>query len=234
MINVSPELTYQDVIIRVLCSLAVGFIIGFEREKKHHIAGTRTHMLVSLGACITMMTNNVLFNTYNAYGATPDPGRLGAAIISGIGFIGAGTIVHDKFSTKGLTTAAGILTVASLGLASGAGFWEVAVLGAVIALVILKILAKFQTNFFGMKVPEGVLLVECEDVNKVINMVGDISEKSKFKISNMKIEDKEDIKTIKIKIIFEGVHQRENMLQAVSEISKDETVKEVSFDYGNE
>lgn len=101
-------LTPWDVILRLLCAMLVGAVIGTEREYTHRPAGMRTHMLVSLGACAVMITSQMIFAQYRPFGATPDPARLSAQVITGVGFLGAGTIMREGATVKGLTTAASL------------------------------------------------------------------------------------------------------------------------------
>ena len=118
------ELTLTAIVVRIVVAIVLGGIIGLERGMKNRAAGLRTYMLVSLGACVVMLINQY---TTQVFG-TGDPVRLGAQVISGIGFLGAGTIIvtsHNQI--KGLTTAAGLWTSACIGLAIGIGLYEVAI-----------------------------------------------------------------------------------------------------------
>ena len=130
-------LTYSAIIARILSAFFLGGIIGLERGMKNRPAGLRTYMLVCIGSCLIMMTNQYL---YQASGAG-DPGRMGAQVVSGIGFLGAGTIVVTKRSQiKGLTTAAGLWAAAAVGLALGIGFYEAAFLGSITIFTVLSIM----------------------------------------------------------------------------------------------
>ncbi len=130
-------LTFWAVAVRSMLAMMLGGLIGTERGMKNRPAGMRTYMLVSLGACLVMMTNQYVFQTFG----TGDPTRLAAQVVSGIGFLGAGTIiVTNRYQIKGLTTAAGLWTSAGIGLAVGIGFYEAAVLSAVLVYVILSAL----------------------------------------------------------------------------------------------
>ena len=102
----------MDIMLRLLCAMLIGVVIGTEREYTHRPAGMRTHMLVALGACAVMITSQLIFFQYRPFGATPDPARLSAQVITGVGFLGAGTILREGTSIKGLTTAASIWAVA--------------------------------------------------------------------------------------------------------------------------
>jgi len=136
------ELNILSIAIRIILSLLIGGIMGIERGRKNRPAGFRTYILVCLGATLVMMTNQYVYQTYQA----SDPVRLGAQVISGIGFLGAGTIVlTGKNQIKGLTTAAGLWTAACCGLAIGIGFYEGAVLGSLAVLFAISGLQNFDT-----------------------------------------------------------------------------------------
>lgn len=131
------ELTLGGIILRILVSVVLGGIIGLERGMKNRPAGLRTYMLVCLGSCVVMLINQY---TTQVFG-TGDPVRLGAQVISGIGFLGAGTIVvtsHNQI--KGLTTAAGLWASACIGLAIGIGLYEVALIAGLCVFLVLTLL----------------------------------------------------------------------------------------------
>ena len=134
---VARELTAAGIFLRVLIAVVVGGIIGMERGMKNRPAGLRTYMLVCVGACVVMLTNQYTYQVYQV----GDPVRMGAQVVSGIGFLGAGTIIvtaHNQI--KGLTTAAGLWTAAGIGLAIGIGLYEVAIAAGLAVFVILTIL----------------------------------------------------------------------------------------------
>jgi len=137
------EVTYLAVILRICAAFILGGILGLERGIKQRPAGLRTYMLVCVGACMIMLTNQYIFQTFG----TGDPVRMGAQVVSGIGFLGAGTIMVTKHSQiKGLTTAAGLWSAAAVGLATGIGFYEAAVVGAVAIFVILTVLTHLDAR----------------------------------------------------------------------------------------
>lgn len=118
-----------SMIIRLVLSIICGGIIGYERGRAGRPAGLRTHILVCLGSTLAILTNQFV---YEKYGIS-DPTRLGAQVISGIGFLGAGTIiVTGRHQVKGLTTAAGLWATACMGLAIGIGFYKAAVAGCLL------------------------------------------------------------------------------------------------------
>lgn len=143
------ELSVWDVLLRLLCALVVGAVIGTEREYTHRPAGMRTHMLVSLGACAVMVTSQMIFAQYRPYGATPDPARLSAQVITGVGFLGAGTIMREGPTVKGLTTAASLWAVACLGVAAGGGYYLIALAGMGFIFITLTIFERFQKHLLG-------------------------------------------------------------------------------------
>ena len=129
------QLNYLSIIVRILLAVAIGSLIGMERESKNRPAGFRTYTLVSVGACLVMMTNQYMFSLYQS----GDPARMGAQVISGVGFLGAGTILVTRSNqVRGLTTAAALWTSACVGLALGIGFYVGALaVGGVLLLVMI-------------------------------------------------------------------------------------------------
>lgn len=138
------EFSILDIFLRLLCALIIGIVIGTEREYTHRPAGMRTHMLVSLGACVVMVIGQLIFVQYQAYNATPDPARMAAQVITGVGFLGAGTIMKEGASVKGLTTAASLWATACLGLAAGAGYYVLALTGMVFIFATLTLFEVIQ------------------------------------------------------------------------------------------
>ena len=142
------ELTHDPVLslgaqaelgLRLIAGLALGAIIGFEREMHRQPAGFRTHSLVSLGAALF-----AIISAYGYGGANVDPTRITAQIVSGIGFIGAGTILQSRGRIRGLTTAASLWSVAAIGTAAGTGLYVLAMLGTVLILVVLSLLDRVE------------------------------------------------------------------------------------------
>lgn len=137
------EVTYLAIALRIFAAVLLGGIMGLERGMKNRAAGLRTYMLVCIGACLIMLTNQFIFQEYGA----GDPVRMGAQVISGIGFLGAGTIIVTRRSqVKGLTTAAGLWTSAGVGLALGIGFYEGAVAGTFAVVLAMTALQKMDNR----------------------------------------------------------------------------------------
>ena len=141
-LNPLREVTLLSVFIKMFCSLICGGAIGIERERKRRTAGFRTHILICLGSAMTTMISHYLFSYLTL---DNDVSRLGSAVIAGIGFVGAGTIVVTKRrQIKGLTTAAGLWTCAIIGLAIGAGYYEAGILATVIILLAEIFFSRFE------------------------------------------------------------------------------------------
>lgn len=142
-------MSLTEMILRISLATVVSGLIGFDRELKHRPAGIRTHILVCIGAAIiAMIQEQISFTAIEFAKEYPDlqgvirsdEARLIAQVVSGIGFLGAGTIIVTKRSVQGLTTAASLWTVAGLGLAIGMGFYRIGILGSILILIVLSIL----------------------------------------------------------------------------------------------
>jgi putative Mg2+ transporter-C (MgtC) family protein len=133
-----PDLATWEILVRLAVAAALGGVIGIERELREREAGFRTHMLVSVGAALFTLVSAYAWTDFafsQASGVTFDPTRIAAQIVTGIGFIGAGAIIRQGLSVRGLTTAATLWMVAAIGMACGAGFYWAAVIATAIALV---------------------------------------------------------------------------------------------------
>ena len=139
------ELSLWTVLLRIALSALCGGMVGLERGRKGRPAGFRTHILVCLGAALAMMTNQFILQQFD----TGDPARLGAQVITGVGFLGVGTIlVTGRHKIKGLTTAAGLWASACLGLAIGIGFYSGALVAALIIFISLTMLPRMENYFY--------------------------------------------------------------------------------------
>lgn len=136
-----------SLILRLCIATICGGLIGLERERKNRAAGLRTHMLVCIGSALAMSTNQYVMQMFG--GENADPTRIGAQVISGIGFLGAGTImITGKQQIKGLTTAAGLWASACMGLAIGIGFYEGAIVGCIFILIVVGGLQKLDSILY--------------------------------------------------------------------------------------
>lgn len=187
------QLDYLDILTRLICAMIVGTVIGIEREYTHRPAGLRTHILVTLGSCAVMITGQLIFAQYRPFGATSDPARLAAQVISGVGFLGAGTIMREGVNVKGLTTAASLWAVACLGVAAGGGYYEVALIGMVLMYITLTLLEVFQNLLLkGAKRHNKDYTVICEDLSAGINAINHHASINSCTVSNISIEHDAD------------------------------------------
>ena len=150
-----------NVFIKTILALLCGGVIGIERGRKKRPAGFRTYMLVCLGATLVMMTNDYICKLYGS----GDVARMGAQVVNGIGFLGAGTIIttgHNR--VKGLTTAAGLWASACIGLAIGSGYYEGAIIGTLMMVVIMVVLHSFDRRLLA-STKVVMLYVEVQKMN---------------------------------------------------------------------
>ena len=164
---------YVQVTVRVLLAVAIGAVIGGERERHGRAAGMRTHILVCLGSALTSLIS-IYMNL--EFGSQGDMLRLSAQVISGIGFLGAGMIILKRGNViSGLTTAAGVWTTGILGIAAGYGFYLAAVLGTVLFLITTALLTRFERR----KKKISILYIEIDDMystNEITDILKELLE----------------------------------------------------------
>jgi putative Mg2+ transporter-C (MgtC) family protein len=157
--------------VRILMSMICGGLIGIERGRSNQPAGMRTYMLVCMGAAVVMMTGQYMYDHFQ----TGDPARLGAQVISGIGFLGAGSIItFGKTKIKGLTTAAGLWTAACIGLSIGIGFY---IAGIISTLAVSLIMTQFKKLEYRLIIDDVWLSVymEMDDTAKMADIAREIA-----------------------------------------------------------
>ena len=164
ILNDYRDLTMVSMCIRLFLAVICGSIIGIEREFKRRPAGFRTHILICMGAAMTTLISEYLLVEMHL---VTDIARIGAQVIAGIGFIGAGTIIVTRHQrVKGLTTAAGLWAVAIVGLAIGLGFYEAAILTTVLILIAEVVFTKIE-SFVMRSSPEVNLMLEYNDTDSL-------------------------------------------------------------------
>ena len=183
-------MVWWEIVLRIFVAMAIGGLIGTQREYKGNSAGLRTHMLVALGACIAMVTNEFLFREYVGQ-STMDIARMGSYVISGIGFLGAGSIIKDGSRIRGLTTAAGLWVVACLGIAVGAGFYLAAGVGAAVVYVTISTLKVFERRFINKKQTTQIVFQAKNSPGKLAEILSEIG-KTSGNISAINFENSED------------------------------------------
>ncbi|AGX43318.1 MgtC/SapB family protein [Clostridium saccharobutylicum] len=183
------EVNTASIILRLALATICAGIIGAERGRKKRPAGFRTHILVCIGATMVMITSQYMTDVLGMPG---DPGRMGAQVISGIGFLGAGTImVVGRNQVKGLTTAAGLWSCACMGLAIGIGFYEGAIISCIFLLGVVTVLHKLDLySRTHSKVLD--IYVELQDIAGVTNFIN-VVKSDGTKISNLEVKRSSDM-----------------------------------------
>lgn len=182
---------YLVITLRLMMAALLSGLIGMEREMKKQPAGLRTHLLVGIGACLMMLLSITGFDHFLKNSTGPiqfDPSRIPSYVISGIGFLGAGTIIVHGKSVKGLATAASIWVAAGLGLVVGIGMYYVAVLATFIVLVVLFVLGKLEKKYIPSSKQKQITVI-AEDQQESFSKISRAFEDHHLIIIDFRIED---------------------------------------------
>lgn len=180
------------ILLRLVLALILGGLIGFEREQNNHAAGLRTNILVCLGACLLMLLSMYGFSAFvDEPNVRVDPARLAAAVITGIGFLGAGTILFTGRSITGLTTAASLWVVSAIGLAVGAGFYFAAGTVTVLVLITLWAFNKLEKRYISTK-KDQLLKIKAYDLTQTLLNINALLLEKKVGIKKMVMEEADD------------------------------------------
>lgn len=207
--------SFASILIRIAMAIVLGGLVGIERGMKKRPAGLRTYILVCLGSCVVMTLNQY---AYQVFAGDVDPVRMAAQVISGIGFLGAGTIiVTTRNQIKGLTTAAGLWAAACMGLAIGLGFYELAVASGLAIFIVLTVLHELDSKIHkNTRIVE--LYVELKDEIPIGRFVRSARE-SDLEISNIQMESDASLneKSVAFIVTIKGKRPRghEDILKAV-------------------
>ena len=174
-------------IARLSVAAFLGGIVGLERQQRHKSAGLRTHILVSLGSCLIMLISYKLYAGVQGL-TNADPARLAAQVVSGIGFLGAGTIMKEGLTIKGLTTAASLWVVAGVGLAVGAGYYVGAVTTTILSVLALTYLPRFE-RLYGCGPSQVAIVVRSVDKPGQIGRIGSYLGTKNVAICDIKIDE---------------------------------------------
>lgn len=180
-LEIGPEV----IAFRLFCALVIGVLIGIDRELTRRPAGLRTHMLVALGSCAVMLIGQLVFAEYHPLGATPDPARMAAQVVAGVGFLGAGTILREGNSVRGLTTAASLWSVACLSMAVGGGYYAVGFFGTVFMLVTLIVFDWLQKKMMRDRYIEFSYVMECSDLAEGLRQLHQTAEDAGMALRNI-------------------------------------------------
>jgi putative Mg2+ transporter-C (MgtC) family protein len=216
---------WEEILLRLVLASIFGALIGLERERKNWAAGLRTHMMVSVGSCLIMMVSAFGFSDILG---TPnvglDPSRIAAQVVSGIGFIGAGTIMFQKQGTiRGLTTAAGLWTVAAIGLATGGGMYFAAGITTAIALIILWALQPLEALYSNKFKSKTLRIVTHSTIDSKLT-IQKFSNLTAMHIESFTISREEN--EIVFLINYMG-NSNINIEEIINELSEDASIKEI-------
>ena len=224
-----PTLGWPEALLRVALAAALGGFLGLERELREREAGLRTHLLVSVGSALFTIVSAYGFHEFLASGSNvvrADPARIAAQIVTGIGFLGAGAIIRQGLSVRGLTTAATLWVVAAIGMACGAGYYSAAVITtgvAIFALWPLRIAAyKVVHRYRG---ETGLLLVQLGSGQSPSGVIDEV-ENVGGKIESIEISQEADRRTVELTI---ELARQELAQELVTKLADVEHVLEVRW-----
>lgn len=207
---ISTEPGLIEICLRLACAMLVGLVIGTEREYTHRPAGMRTHILVALGACVISITGELMFHQYTPLGGNADPARLSAQVVTGVGFLGAGTIMREGFSVKGLTTAASVWAVACLGIAAGFGYYALAVFGMVFIFVTLTIFEWIQQKLV-IKSPKKLdYILQTRDITASLSRINELAQINQVSVQNLTATAIKDGHELLFHAEFSGRHVKKH------------------------
>jgi len=205
---VLPELSWLDVLVRLAVAGILGGAIGAERELREHDAGLRTHLLVAVGSALFTIVSAYAWTDFNfsaRNGVTYDPTRIAAQIVTGIGFLGAGAIIRQGLSVRGLTTAASLWVVAAIGIASGAGYYSGAVIATGLVLISLWPLRTLTRRLLD-RIRPGELRLEVElRANESPAVLLESLESRGVAVRAFEVEDARDRRRVELEVKVEQV-----------------------------
>lgn len=218
------SLTYLEIIKRLFLSVILSGLIGIERESINKPAGFRTHILVCMGATTVMILSINMFDLYQ-YKTTMDPTRLGAQVISGIGFLGAGTIIREGASVKGLTTAASLWAIGCIGLSIGAGFYVLSFAATFFVFLTLLIFSKLEHYYLSKKNIHYINIVATNRSGQ-LGKIGDQLGEMNVIIKNIEMDTSNDDEVkFKLSLKLPSSVMKEDLVQEISSVDGVQSVK---------
>ncbi|MDM5336386.1 MgtC/SapB family protein [Fictibacillus enclensis] len=219
-------MTEVEMIARLFIAGILGALVGFEREKRFKEAGLRTHFLVAVGSALVMIVSKyAFFDVVNNGTIELDPSRIAASVISGVGFLGAGTILVQRQSVQGLTTAAGLWSTAGIGLAIGSGMYIVSICGTLLVLIGLEVLSRLFKSYF----PKSHKLNIHAHSNEVIPKVLDTLTVHHLQVITYQVKvrstDQQNYYAIDFQLKSEKAVNSNDILKALQSIQEIERVK---------
>ena len=216
-----PELSLTEELLRIALAGALGGVIGLERELRDRDAGFRTHLLVALGSALFTLVSAYGFSDFD-YGArtgiTYDPTRIAAQIVTGIGFLGAGAIIRQGISVRGLTTAATLWIAAAIGLACGAGYYSAAVATtAVVILALWPLRIAAHRVMYAIRPDEGRLSIELAPDGSAVQLLH-VLEQNGVRVEALEIEDAGESRLVGVTAEMPSAERTAAVLDAVKSL----------------
>lgn len=212
-----------EIISRLILATLLGGLIGWEREMHARPAGFRTHILVSVGSTLFMLVSLYIHHLY----LEADPARIASSIVSGIGFLGAGTIIREGVSVKGLTTAASLWTVSGIGMAVGGGFYFSALVTTTIVFIVLFFLNTWEQNW-NQKKRHHTLLVEIRDRPGLLDSMDTLFQLYRLTIDNVHMVARDGVKMASIQLKAPPGIQRNRVTEDLMRV---EGMVQLKWDY---
>jgi putative Mg2+ transporter-C (MgtC) family protein len=200
--NAIPHLDLWEVALRLAVAAALTGAVGLERELRERAAGLRTHMLVGVGSALFTIVSAYAWGDFvfdRTQGTTFDPTRIAAQIVTGIGFLGAGAIIRQGLSIRGLTTAAGLWVAAAIGMAVGAGYWGAALIGTAVVLVGLGPLRMAEGWVVSRRREGGTLEIDLRPEEPLAPVLG-VLEGRRARVSRIHLEEEETGRELRIEV----------------------------------
>ena len=211
------EIQEFEIFFKLALAVLLAGVVGYERESWKKPAGFRTYVLVGISAVLVMICGDLLYRDLGA-----DPTRIPAQLLSGIGFLGAGTILRDGFNVKGLTTAAGLLAVTCIGLIVGAGFYIPAIIATFVVYCVLSyshVLSEKLEHYYFID-----LKITASSPKEILDDIRKIFDKEKLEIMKMKIVDNDGEEIIKAEVKYKekvdinGIVSKIMLINSVTEV----------------
>lgn len=220
-------LAWSEILIRLVLASAFGAFIGLERERKDWTAGMRTHMMVCVGSCLIMLVSGYGFQDLLTHDKVElDPSRVAAQVVSGIGFIGAGTILFlQRGVIRGLTTASGLWTVAAIGLATGGGMYFAAAATTVIAIIILWALQPVE-KLYARKIQHKTLRLVAEHDAANNELLKSLLTKEDLEVQTFTLERNAFEFVLEVKFDEIDAHKIDLIME---ELKENKTIKEIHW-----
>lgn len=221
---VTTEVNYVNAAFKLVLSMLLGGLVGWERKQKGQAAGVRTFSLISLGACLAMLLSIYVPQVYLGL-KNGDPGRIAAQVVTGVGFLGGGAMIQQRGSVRGLTTAAGIWVVANIGLAIGFGMYAISIFATILILVILSYIEKWEEKaHIGLQ--SKVVNMRVHSVIHDIEPYKKIFKEHKVQLSSfyIKINYDQDVTLMSFIVLTSAQANYLSLFESLSEVVPTETI----------